>query len=393
MEAAIDPRPPPRRRRRKRQKGTRDYTNTAATTISELPDHIRSNIISRLPLKSIFTCKRVCSSFRSLTLDPYFPQLHLPMSPLSLILYRHCSSYSHHPTFGFLSLADSLVDLGLPRSTMKFETKIEIPACSTLRMKSSCNGLICLSNYYCSDEVCICNPITRQHLFLPKPKNKHVWSGYGIGYSQSTHHFKVVKFTVEGELPHRLQCWVYTLGVDDEWRSLGDTGQPVPDNGSFVLLNGALHWIGLQDSELLLCYFDMEKEQCGNLPLPNLSFMPCQLKGTRFHLGVVDFCLYIRDEQKCRLPVNIWVMKDYKNIGSWSLEWIIQRPIPSWVGLDLKPLKTLEDGAVLMIVKQKTLVSYNPVTTIFERVRYHGVHSWEEAIADVPSFLPLPGAE
>ncbi|KAG5551622.1 hypothetical protein RHGRI_009889 [Rhododendron griersonianum] len=240
---------------------------------------------------------------------------------------------------------------------MKFETKPEIPDDSLLTMVSSCNGLVCLADRFCSDTFYIYNPVTRQHFLLPKPKNEpRVWNlrqhfGYGFGYSQSADLFKVVKFTAKrNEQSPKLHFCVYTLGVDDEWRNLGDTRQPLPHNSPFVFLNGALHWIGSEGSRLLLCYFDMEKEQCGNLPLPTLSVVPFQSKVTRFHLGVVDNCLYIRDEQKPRLPINIWVMKDYENIGSWTLEWSIHRQLPPWLGLDLKPLKTLKDGTVLMIV-------------------------------------------
>ncbi|KAG5551621.1 hypothetical protein RHGRI_009888 [Rhododendron griersonianum] len=372
MEVANDPPPPPRRRRRKQRQDHATAT-VAETSISELPSHLTCDILSRLSLKSIFRCKRVCSSFRNLTLEPHFPQLHLPRSPLSLILFRR-SDCRHPSAFGFLPLADSLEALRCRRATMTFETKPEIPAGrgSTLAMVSSCNGLVCLADRYCSDTVYIYNPVTRQHFLLPKPKNEPtVWTQ-----------------------PHtRLHCCVYTLGVDDEWRNIGDTRQPLPHNSPFVFLNGALHWIGSEGSRLLLCYFDMEKEQCGNLPLPTLSVVPFQpIVVTRFHLGVVDNCLYIRDEQEPRLPINVWVTKDYKNIGSWTLEWSIHRQLHSWLGLDLKPLKTLKDGTLLMIVKEKILASYNPVTKLFKRASYHGVQSWAESIADVPSFLPLPGA-
>ncbi|KAH7843715.1 hypothetical protein Vadar_019911 [Vaccinium darrowii] len=121
MEAATDL--PPSRHRRFRKQRKEIQGHTSATTISELPSHITSDILSRLPLKSIFICKRVCSSFRNLTLDPYFPQLQLPRSPLCLILYRR--SFRSIPAyFRFLPLPDSPVDL-CRRGTALFETQIE----------------------------------------------------------------------------------------------------------------------------------------------------------------------------------------------------------------------------------------------------------------------------
>ncbi|KAH7844424.1 hypothetical protein Vadar_027848 [Vaccinium darrowii] len=416
MEAATNPPPsPPRHRRRKQQKKTDDHTNTdaSATDISELPSHITCDILSRLPLKSIFACKLVCPSFRNLTLDPHFPRLHLSRSPLTLILYR--GSNITRTIFGFLPLNDSLATLGRRRATIKFNSQIEFPG-STRSIVSCCEGLICLTQYFLSDRVCIFNPLTRQHFLLPKPKkyqkivNKrpHIvrsgsgcGSGYGdgvkfefgigFGYCPSTALYKVVQFTGSYEKPpHTLRCRIYTLGVDDKWRNLGSTGQPIPYFLTLVFFNGALHWISSGDSLLLLCYFDMEKEQCGTLPLPDHYAVHSQLEEEFFHLGVVDNCLYICDERASHSSVNIWVMKDYGNIGSWTLELIIQRPLPFGLDWQLKPVKTLENGTVLMIVKQKTLVSYNPATRVFRRISYDGARCWQGSIIGVPSFLPLP---
>lgn len=168
MENATDPLL--RHRRHKQSKETQDHTSTAATTILEIPSHITCDIVSQLPLKSIFSCKRVCSSFRNLTLEPYFPQLHLARSPLSLILHRPSDSL-RPTTFGFLPLDGSLVELRRHGATMKFETRIENPAGSRFGMVDSCHGLICLADYICPSKVYICNPITRQHFVVPKCKN------------------------------------------------------------------------------------------------------------------------------------------------------------------------------------------------------------------------------
>ncbi|KAH7845027.1 hypothetical protein Vadar_034363 [Vaccinium darrowii] len=391
MEAATDP--PPGRRSRKRRRETQDHTTAAAaaassTSILDLPNQITCDIISRLPIKSIFSSKVICPRFRNLTLEPGFPQLHFSRSPLSLILFRR-SKNDKPTTFGILPLDD----LDSRRSAMKFETQFESSGDNRLTIVNSCNGLICLANNHYHNIVYVCDPITRQHFRLPEFQNLVINEnlsfrfGYGFGYCRSNDLFKVVKFTTE-PFGLSLDCCVYTLGVDDEWRTLGNTGQPIPRRHNFVFLNGALHWIGWKDSKLLLCYFNIEKEQCGNL-----SAVPCQIAEMplgRFHLGIVDNCLYVRDEQIPPLPVNICVMKDYGNIVSWDVAWAIARPLP--LGLDLKPVKTLEDGRVMMIVKQKVLVSYDLVTRVFQRLSYQGVGFWEESTADVPSFLPLPGA-
>lgn len=140
---------------------------------------------------------------------------------------------------------------------------------------------------------------------------------------------------------------------------------------------------------LSLGYFDMEKEQCGDLPSPS-QFSGSQFSEYGFYLGVVDNCLYISDEKTSLVAVNIWVMKDYGNIGSWTLEWIIRRPLHRGLNWNLKPVKTFEDGTVLVVVGNKTLASYNPVSTVLEKITYHGVKFWGVSITGVLSFRPLP---
>ncbi|KAH7842897.1 hypothetical protein Vadar_010299 [Vaccinium darrowii] len=316
---------------RSKRKTSRNAAAAAAAVpfpISELPNHIICDILSRLPLKSIFTCKLVCSSFRNLTLEPHFPQLHLSRSPLTLILYRQSTDYET-TFFGFLPFDNSLADLCRRRATIQFKSQIEFPS-GPKSAVSCCNGLICLADYSLSDNVCTFNPVTRQHFSFPKRKEIQTVSnrrphclgsgyefafvsGFGFGYCRSTSLYKVVEFTENYENePCTLHCSIYTLGVDDKWRTLGSTGQPIPHPLTLVFFNGALHWLCSKDSLLLLCYFDMEKEQCGNLPLPELFAVPSRrLEKTCFHLGVVDNCLYICDERACQLSIHIWVMKDY----------------------------------------------------------------------------------
>ncbi|KAG5548844.1 hypothetical protein RHGRI_014261 [Rhododendron griersonianum] len=115
------------------KKKTRRSKNAAAP-MSELPNDIMSDILSRLPLKSLFRCKRVCKVWRNIILEPNFAELHLSRSPLSLIFYRNGnnnkdnnnsdnSSSSH---FEILQLHDPPIS-GYRIAQMKFNTEIYFP--------------------------------------------------------------------------------------------------------------------------------------------------------------------------------------------------------------------------------------------------------------------------
>ncbi|KAI8558145.1 hypothetical protein RHMOL_Rhmol04G0066800 [Rhododendron molle] len=384
-------------RRSKRKKASQNTTTTIS--ISELPDHIVCDILTRLPLNSIFTCKQVCKLWRDLTLGPYFAKLHHSRSPLSLISYHDGNDNNNSPSshFEILQLHDPLV-LGRRNRTMKFRTDIDFPPLHT-QVVASCNGSILLKNSWsCDDElVIVCNPLRAQHFILPEPPKLALQTyksvQFGFGHSPSTDQHKVLRLTHTRGLD-RLYCHVYTIGIDDEWRSIGDTGQPPTIIISqIIFLNGALHWIGL-DNARFIYYFDIEKEQFGSFPLPSRIGKDCN------SFGLVDNRLYLHNDHSfCEW--RIWEMKDYGDFGSWTLEWVIEQPIIREFKGYVEPLKMLIDGSLLMMFKKTsqrtpviktTLASYNPQTRVLKKITYHVIvcrtwSTWGASVADIPCFF------
>ncbi|KAI8558141.1 hypothetical protein RHMOL_Rhmol04G0066400 [Rhododendron molle] len=243
--------------------------NTAAAvptvTISDLPNHVTCDILSRLPLNSIFACKRVCKTWRDLTLEAYFAKLHLSR-------------------------------------------------------------------------------------------------------------------------PCRLNCEIFTIGIDDEWRSMGDTEQlPALIISRIIFLNGALYWIGVENLRFI-CYFDIEREHFRSFPLPSHIGKDC------VHLEVVDNLLYLHNRHFLHIW-RFWAMKDYGDFGSWALEWVIEEPTINKFEGFVRPLKTLKDGRLLMTFYNftdatKTIIaSYNPRTRVLKKNKYHLSGCWCTAVADIPCFF------
>ncbi|KAL6975633.1 hypothetical protein U1Q18_024428 [Sarracenia purpurea var. burkii] len=375
---------PSRKRRANQNKST--AATTATATILGLPAFIIWDILSRLPLKSICWCKIVCKTWCDLLLDPYFAKLHHSRSPISLIVHRF-TDFTH---FGILEL-DDFAHLRYQRATVKFRTEIEIP--DGLEIANSCNGLLCLCDYIYGNTVIVCNPISGQNIILPKfpnverkRKSKRIFFfrrqfniniKYGLGHSPSTDQYKVLRFVKTSA--SGFDCDIYTIGIDHAWRS---TGATTPKPGKVVFLNGALHWLAVDNSNWLLYYFDVEKEQFGSFSFPCLSRFPSPF------LGVVDNCFYICDcNNYC---TRIWVMKNYLDIASFTLEWSFENPNLIGIG-PIRPIKTLNDGTVLLICDE-ILASYNPKTGVIKKIRYHDDQLWDEADIGVPSFFSLMDA-
>ncbi|KAH7844354.1 hypothetical protein Vadar_027133 [Vaccinium darrowii] len=378
---------------RGRSKRKANQNTTTAVTVTDLPNHIICDILSRLPLNSIFTCKRVCKIWRDLTLDPYFAKLHLSRSPLSIITYcngtntnNNSPSSSHFEIF----LLDDPPVISRPLSTMKFTAEIDFPYFGIQKV-ASCNGLILLSNYSSEGDlvITVCNPLRGQHIVLPKPPKSpsHLYN-LELGHNPATDQYKVLRLSHTYH-PTRLYIDIYTIGIDDEWRSIRDMGQPpafiFPN---FVFLNGALHCIGHENVRFIYS-FDIEKEQFGSFPLPSHF-------GDSFEfLGVVDNRLCIYSEYSLH-GWEIWSMNKYGDFGSWTLEWVIDGPNACGFDGCFKPLKMLKDGSLLIMFsnsrseikgKKTTLASYNPQTQVLKKIKYRGTLPWRTSVACVPCFF------
>ncbi|KAK4357921.1 hypothetical protein RND71_023531 [Anisodus tanguticus] len=167
-------------------------------TIMDLPRVIMVEILSRLPIKSIFCCKTVCKLW-PIELSPKF---HLP--PLGWNMF----------------------------------------------LISSCNGFICLLNGKPYDEnhsVYINNPFFGQYFKLKLPEwEKNVSRvTYGFCFSEASGQYKLLRLVArkfEG-CPEVSELEVYTVGVDEKWRNVREVPCPVWHRFDKVYVSGALHWM------------------------------------------------------------------------------------------------------------------------------------------------------
>ncbi|XP_047321614.1 F-box/kelch-repeat protein At3g23880-like [Impatiens glandulifera] len=291
-----------------------DSINLAAS----LPEII-TEILIKLPVKTLLQFKSVCKSWRVLISDPVFCKAHLKASIQN-------NDYAHHrlimssvrPHFDVKSCSLSSVLHGeSPISIHALDYPMKHPHRSVW-IVGSVNGLVCIA--IDEADVFLWNPSTRKSKRLPHSgvrKRRGQYTIYGFGYDESSFEYKVVVIycVVGNQGSYETEVKIYGL-KSDSWRSIGDftKGTPLDDSGKFV--SGSLHWAA--SSEMGLNYswnivsFDLAKETYSEISQPYYG------EGVSDSmLGVLNGCLGLL----CNfggIKADVWVMKEHGKVESWS---------------------------------------------------------------------------
>ncbi|KAK9285171.1 hypothetical protein L1049_024357 [Liquidambar formosana] len=276
------------------------------TSILQIPDVILIDILSKLPTKTILSCRCACKSLRNVISDPDFVKIHLLRAPTSLLIPTsernlYLAEVDEWEIGSVFQLNTHGLDL--------YEKRVIV--------QHSCNGLICL----CDEETnksqfSIWNPILGEYAFLPQAERGSSCKVSGFGYSPSTNQYKVLRVFQHKGIP---KAEIYTLGMDS-WRSIGDAPYLNGWSSSNTLLNGALHWIIWDERDDLrsICSFDIGDEKFRTIPSPPWTEQNQQHRCNRFKvkLGVHEGCLYL-----CNVSIgdqfDMWILKDYGVEEHW----------------------------------------------------------------------------
>lgn len=389
------------------------------STIIDLPSHILIDILSRLPLKSIFISRCVCKTWHILISDPLFATLHFDRNSGSnpeLYLrtdFSTCISRTLHwvdlesfPGYNHAQCQWAKINAQfyLPKRYPKPNPK----ACTSngnsnrgnrragreYDIVNSCNGFLCLRKPFHRNPCIICNPITGEYVTIPKPAAEDdkktlrtVISGFG--YSFRSKQYKVLRLVFDDFLNRTAE--IYALG-GAAWRKVGNAPWS-PIAGLFpTYLNGVIHWVcdDIEDDQSCsdcIVGFDFEDERFCVIPAPPHFAEKPKTRDNLYdmNLGVLGGCLSICDVTYFA-PPDIWVMKDYGVQESWIKQLSVDN---GYFGI-CRPIKYLDDGSLLLFCKRRALVLYNPVE---KNTRYLLIHEDQsmifEAITHVPSFLSL----
>ncbi|KAI5675115.1 hypothetical protein M9H77_06065 [Catharanthus roseus] len=293
-----------------------------AMAIARLPQEIITDILSRLPAKSIGQFRCVSRPWRSLLCDPEF---------LKTQLNRQSQSHDIEEKLLLLSTSRSLFTLtfsGAAAASDGVLRKLNLPRCQDnwVNVVGSCNGLALVIDE--EESKYLINPTTFQHLKLsnsPEALDPSIsFSMHGFGYDSVNDDYKIVTLSYfDTDNEHEPDCAdtfidIYSSKMGS-WKRLGPSpyDHAVPYNDSGKFLNGSLHWLASSRTNgyaSVIAAFNLAHEVFDELP------PPASLDKDKFvfnKLMVLGGCLYMVDDH-FHDHVDVWVMKEYGVGESWT---------------------------------------------------------------------------
>ncbi|KAH7835411.1 hypothetical protein Vadar_025963 [Vaccinium darrowii] len=357
-----------RRLRTRKTKNGKQKRLEIRTSIEDLPPDVSFNILKQLPITSLLSFKLASKACYNMTTNPLLTpkyQHHrdnpncLITVPLFLEEQRvdHLYIINNHKHNGhkeneirdvkFLeSINQSMIDKGFVFNTIL-----------------SSNGLLCL--LFCKTNgsdyrVCLYNPLTSEHHFLPDPKLARAGNP-----TQTTIDAVTTNQFFRGETGIR--------------RSRINNLFHVPENSSDVVVGGAIHWLCNWKEIIMILSFDLLKENWV------MNEKPDFVMGTDYILSVFGGCLALTVPDRDHF--DIWMMKKNGVRKSWTLEFVIRKfPLPG-AGM-IYPLFVLSSGSILVAHKNAEICVYDPESKAFLGMYIPGlVPEYFKAICYTPSLV------
>ncbi|XVF86244.1 hypothetical protein PTKIN_Ptkin18bG0024900 [Pterospermum kingtungense] len=287
---------------------------------------VMTDILLRLPLKTLVGCKCVCKWWNNLISDPVFksnysrrnPQYHVSGFFLQKFLFLELySKLLFFPCEGRLDAA--------PQPSLSF-----IGDDKGVRIQHSSNGLLVCSSFRCVEEdreYYICKPTTKQYFPLPNPKCKTVF-GINIAYDPNrSPHYKIVCISDSYLSKNHRQVKIFSP-VTGSWKA---SGKPFTISDEDMLFNrgvfwqGALHWIGRGN---LALRFNTEREVMVTMPMPPIQEVWTERKVRYFgesgsHLFLIETYGPLSagfDVMEMKADYSDWFVKYHLNLDMLALQ-------------------------------------------------------------------------
>ncbi|KAK8623685.1 hypothetical protein V6N13_065048 [Hibiscus sabdariffa] len=253
-------------------------TSRQPNPMEHVPEDIKVEILSRLPVKSLCRFKCVSKVWRNLISDSQFVKLQL-----------NRSIESKRQTFVMYQLFDFPCRLELDYDSLVSGHEAKLVAEDSwfglkfsgnglvMKLWGSCNGLLCV--FASPRTLALVNPSTRESKTILSDHDPNITPDFtfmhpifgGFGYDSFNDDYKVVSIDSPEYIP--TVVYVYSL-KNSAWSRIGD----FPHDGRTatriigysVHMNGVINWITRYGSEpaLSITALDLTKQEFSRIPTP-----------------------------------------------------------------------------------------------------------------------------
>uniref|UniRef100_A0A0E0DV33 F-box associated beta-propeller type 1 domain-containing protein n=1 Tax=Oryza meridionalis TaxID=40149 RepID=A0A0E0DV33_9ORYZ len=276
-------------------------------------DDVMSEILVRLPSKSVVRYRDVCRSWLRITSCPYFLAAHSPRRPNDMIVFTGSGELGTIP----VSLdPPAFTPIHLHNKPLSFDRRKYINCKGTLAemLVGSCDGLLVEQDH---GLYVVCNPMTRQWTNLPPLLAE---GAMPCGFY---HHVPSGEYRLLCRAMDTGGCWAYYILAGPRRLCLC-TEQPVIWGlGTPTAHGGSLYWLrltfpGLPGTDKMLA-FDTVAETSRELPRPptgaNLNVRLCDMGGKLCVTSAPHGTMSTRQ----RYTVDLWVAdEDEDGGGRWT---------------------------------------------------------------------------
>lgn len=257
------------------------------SSLNHIPEDILTDILLRLPSKSLIRFRCVCKSWRDLIGSSGFGRSHLnrnvaKRSNSYLIAYHHSSidepGLRQHSLFSNETFEPC------------FKLKHSLWTKEEFQIYGSSNGLVCISDQelHQNSRICIWNPSIGKSRTLPNIEQRLPYTHLitlSFGFHPELNEYKVVRTVHQIKSPSEVE--VYTLSTDS-WKRIGVTPAWLNSTRrSFcasAFSNGIVYWLASKGSKDTIVLFDTGSEEFQQVMVPDaissksraLCIQPCK---------------------------------------------------------------------------------------------------------------------
>ncbi|GMH07087.1 hypothetical protein Nepgr_008927 [Nepenthes gracilis] len=286
------------------------------------PDWLLSEILLRLPVKSLFRFKCVSRRWHSLISDPYFACSYKYSLPWTFLFHLTDHSGRMNPDGGGLHAAFKFCHpdhYKLPSFILELLEGRQ-GATGSLRVLACSNSLLlCSSTQHRKELYYVCNPLTMQWVGLPRRPQLHKWVNIGFVVEPEDGSFHVVRIAEFSCSTNVLDLEIFSSS-SGKWitRKLPCVSPVMLSirHRNAVSYRGILHW--REYNNRIIAYNPRDNtDQCRLLGMPTGRDRDGQ--GV---LGVSQDSLRYFEvhKQSQKYGFSVWVLRNYE-FGEWCLEY------------------------------------------------------------------------